>query len=199
MHRLALTSGHLGSVIGQQIVDSEGIGMSLVGVQRQEQGRPLLHHPDARVPMAVDPAFVTLGPAEPALQLQVVLREFQPITADEEAILEARHHRGKVLPGRVPVSLEAIPERLELGATLQTTPLGRVECGLDRGDVRHLLPQGRLDLRHRVEAPIDATGQPPQRRLGPPPLRAPRFRCSDCRTSPSASAIRKPGGCSGPP
>jgi len=118
MHRLALTAGRPGAAIGQQVVDSEGIGMSLVGVQRQEQGRPLLYDPNARVPMAVDPAFVALGPAEPALQLQVVLRQSQLISTGEETLLEARHHRGEVLPNRVAVGLEAIPEALELGTTL---------------------------------------------------------------------------------
>ena len=199
MHRLALTSGRLGSAIGQQIIDLKGIGMSLVGVQRQGQGRPLLHDPDARVPMAVDPALVALGPAEPALQLQVVLRQSRLISTGEEALLEARHHRGEVLPNRVAVALEAVPEALELGTTLEATAVRRVECRLHRGDLRHLLPEGCLDLCHQGKAAIEATGQPPQQGLGPPPLRASRFRCSDCRTSPSASAMRKPGGCSGPP
>jgi hypothetical protein len=199
MHRLTLTARRLGAAIGQQVADLEGIRMSLMGVQRQEQGRTLLHHADARVSMAVDPALMTLGPAEPPLQFQVVLRQVRPVTADEEARLEARHHCGEVLPNRVAVGLEAIPQRLELSLPLETTPMRRVERRIDRGDVRHPLPDGRLDLPHQTEAAIDATGQPTQQGLGPPPLRASRFRCSDCRTSPSASAIRTPGGCSGPP
>lgn len=199
MHRLALTLGRLGSAIGQQVGDSQRIGMSPVGVQRQEQGRTLLHDADARVAMAVDPAFMTLGPAEPTLQFQVVLRQFRPITADEETFQEARHHRGEVLPNRITVGLEAIPERLEHGATLQTTAVRRAECRLHCGDIHHLLPDDGLDLRHQLKTTIDTTGQAAQQRLGPPPLRASRLRCSDCRTSPSASAIRTPGGCNGPP
>ena len=117
MQRLALTAGHLGSAIGQQVVDSEGIGMSLVGVQRQEQRRPLLHNADARVPMAMDATLVALGPAEPALQLQVVLRQFRPITADDaERVValsetyraEVRYSSGvvrtqKIVVGNVPL------------------------------------------------------------------------------------------------
>ena len=118
MHRLAWTAGRLGAAIRQQVVDFEAIGMSLVGVQRQEQGRPLLHDPNTRVPRAVDPAFVALGPAEPALPLQVVLRQSRLVSTGEETLLEARHHRGEVLPNRVAVGLEAIPAALELGTTL---------------------------------------------------------------------------------
>ncbi len=179
MHRLTLTPGRWGAAIRQQIGDLEGIGMGPVSIQCQQQGRPLLHNPDTRVPVAVDPPLVTLGPAEPALQLQVVLRQFRFITADEQPTLEARHDRGEVLPDRGTVGLEVIPQGLVLGAPLETTSLRRLECGLDRGDVRYLPPDGRLDFPHQVEAAIETTGQPPQQRLGPPPLRASRFRCSD--------------------
>ena len=199
MKRLVLTAGRRGSAVGQQIGDGEGIGTIPMGIQRQQQRRSFLHDPDARVPMAVDAAFVALGLAEPTLQLEIVPGEIRVVIADEEAIPEARHHGGEVLPNRVAVGLEAIPKRLELGAARGATSVGRVECRIDRGNVRHLLPDGLLPLRHQIEAATDAAGQPTQQRLGPPPLRASRFRRSDCPTSPSASAIRSPGGCSGPP
>lgn len=170
-----------------------------MGIQRQQQRRPFLHDPDAPGSMAVDAAFVTLGLAEPTLQLEIVLGKIGVVIADEEAVLEARHHGGEVVPNRVAVGLEAIPKRLELGTTLGAIPVGRLEGRIDRGDIRHVLPDGFLDFLHQIETAIDTAGQSTQQRLGPPPLRASRFRCSDRRTSPNASAIRRPGGCSGPP
>jgi hypothetical protein len=73
--------------------------------------------------------------------------------------------------------------------------------------------QGRVDLYDLLDVPADfllldsdeiqasvnACGQPLQLRLGEPPFFTPKLRSSDAYTSPSASAIRNPGGCSGPP
>jgi hypothetical protein len=53
-----------------------------------------------------------------------------------------------------------------------------------------------LDL---VQAALDAAGQAAELLLGEPPFCSSRFRWIDARTSANASAIRTPGGFSGPP
>jgi len=73
--------------------------------------------------------------------------------------------------------------------------------------------QGRVDLYDLLDVPADfllldsdeiqasvnACRQPLQLRFGEPLFFTDRLRSSDACTSPSASAIRNPGGCSGPP
>src|SRR5262249_61540181 len=89
----------------------------------------------------------------------------------------------------------------------------RPESGLPPGPRPVRGAQGRGLLRHdrdvppdhlllgpdQVQPPVDAGRQPAQLRLRRPPFFAARFRPRDARTSPSASAIRNPGGWSGPP
>jgi hypothetical protein len=50
-----------------------------------------------------------------------------------------------------------------------------------------------------VETSVDAVGQAAELFFCEPPFFSAKFRSSDARTSASASAIRKPGGCRGPP
>ena len=50
-----------------------------------------------------------------------------------------------------------------------------------------------------VQTSVDAVGQSAELLLGEPPFFSSKFRWIDARTSCKASAIRKPGGWSGPP
>ena len=50
-----------------------------------------------------------------------------------------------------------------------------------------------------VQAALDASGQPAELLLREPPFFSSKFRWIDSWTSFNASAIRNPGGCSGPP
>jgi hypothetical protein len=56
-----------------------------------------------------------------------------------------------------------------------------------------------LDLFDFVETRLDASREPAELLLREPPFFASKFRWIDSWTSPKASAIRNPGGCSGPP
>jgi hypothetical protein len=67
MDRLTLTCGCRGRPVREQVIDAEPFGMSMVGVQRVDLRRPFLDDPHPRVTVAVDPALVPLGQAEPAL------------------------------------------------------------------------------------------------------------------------------------
>ena len=64
-----------------------------------------------------------------------------------------------------------------------------------------LLPDApfRSPAEHGAQPPVDVAGQPPESVVSSPPFFASRLRWSEARTSSKASAIRKPGGCRGPP
>lgn len=199
MQGFPLTPRRLRIPIGPKILGTERLGMTQVGIQRQEQRRSFLHDPHPRMTMPVNPSFVPLGAAKPPLQLQVFLRQRQVLGADKQPALETPHQPGEVLAGRVLVGAESIPQSLELDATTLTATSRRIERGPDLNDFRDL-PLDRLLIgSDQVQPPIDATRQSFQERLGTPPFFASRFRWSDSRTSPNASAIRRPGGWSGPP
>jgi hypothetical protein len=144
--------------------------------------------------VAVDPPLMTLGTAEPTLQVEVVLRQVHVIAPDEQPRLETPHHPGHLLPDRVAVRLQAIAKRLESDATSLLAVARRIEGGRHRDDVVDVPSDRDLGVLDQAEPPIDAPGQAAQERLGTPPLFAARFRWSDWRTSPKASAIRRPGG-----
>jgi hypothetical protein len=113
--------------------------------------------------------------------------------------LETPHHPGHLLPDRVAIRLEATSKCLELGSTSVAITARRIERGGHRDDLIDVPPDRDLSILDRSESSIDVTSQATQERLGTPPFFAPRLRWSDCRTSPNASAIRSPGGWSGPP
>src|SRR5262249_43476402 len=77
--------------------------------------------------------------------------------------------------------------------------IGGIQCGLDCPYVCHLVTYVLLGRLHTRQASVNIAGQARELLVGTPPFCASRFRCSDARTSPKASAIRKPGGCNGPP
>lgn len=168
-------------------------------VQSMHQRRPLQNDADPRVPMAVDVALVTLRNAKPTLQIQIVIERRQRVCANEQTGHKARHHLSHFLVDRGLGFLEAILQRLKLllplGATLRVRFKGRG----NGGDVFHVATQFLLFGADGVETAVDAAGQTVELRFGEAPFFSSKFRWIDSRTSLNASAIRKPGGCSGPP
>src|SRR4051794_12521960 len=173
--------------------------MRRVRVQGKHQRRSVQDQPDPRVAMTVDPPLVTLGQAKPPLQIEIIPDRFILLLADEQAGEEAEHHRGHAVADRILRRLEAIDQRLELLLTLGDV-LGP---GLQRrGYFRDHLDVSSDDLLlllHFVQASPDAAGQAAELLLREPPFFASKSRRSDAWTSFRASAIHKPGGCSGPP
>ncbi len=173
--------------------------MRRVSVQGRHQRWPVQDQPDPRVAMAVDPTLVSLGQAKPTLQIEIIPDRFILPLADEQAGDEAEHHRRHPVPDRILGRLEAIDQRLEL-----LLPLGDVLApGLQRrGHLRdhsHVSSDHLLLLFDCVEARLDASREPAELLLREPPLFASKFRWSDSWTSWRATAIRNPGGSSGPP
>jgi hypothetical protein len=149
--------------------------------------------------VAVNPTFMALGLAEPTLQIEVVTRQVRLVTPDEQSRLEAPHHRRHLLPDRVHFGSQAISQRREGHATLIARAAGRIEGRGDLDDRGEVLLDRDLRLLDRIKSPVDEPGQAAQERFAVSPFFAPRLRPRDCRTSPNASAIRSPGGWSGPP
>src|SRR5512135_617359 len=92
-----------------------------------DQGGPLLHDPNARVAMPVDPPLVALGQAEPPFQIEIVSDRRQLGAADEQARQEAQHDPGEVLVDRTLLALETTGQRLKLLLSTRTTSLLRIE------------------------------------------------------------------------
>ena len=83
--------------------------------------------------------------------------------------------------------------------SLSSIALVGIERGRDFADLLDIGEKGRLLLPDQVQSAIDATGESAELRLCEPPFFVARFFWIDSRTSVKASAIRKPGGWSGPP
>src|SRR4051812_33179144 len=149
--------------------------------------------------VAVDPTLMPLWLAEPTLQFEVVTRQAWLFTTAEQSRPEAPHHRRHPLSDRVILGPQAITNLLEEGSTPIARSAGRIESGGDLDDLLDVPLDCDPGLLDRIKPPVDVPGQANQERLGAPPFFAPRFRPSDCRTSFNASAIRSPGGWSGPP
>jgi hypothetical protein len=197
--RMSLAWWLLGTPIRQQVDRRVRLGVRRVRIQRGHQRCPRLDQPDPRVATTVDPTLVALGQAEPTLQVEVILDPFVVLLPNEQAGQEAEHHRRHAVPDRILGRLEAIDQRLE-----RLLPLGDVLApGLERrGHLRdhsHVSSDHLLLLLDFVEARPDASREPAELLLREPPFFAPIFRWSDSWTSLRASAIFKPGGCSGPP
>ena len=155
--------------------------------------------PNPRVPVAVDPPLVTLGQAEPTLQIQIVPDLLELPLAHEQPGEEADHHPGHPATDRIPTPLEPIDQLLELLPTVAATSPPWVEGRRDSRDVLDVVADRLLFGPDFVEASVDAAGQAAELLLREPPFFSSRSRWIDARTSPKASAIRKPGGWSGPP
>jgi hypothetical protein len=199
MNRLELVSRRSGIAVGSQVFRVEGLGVRQVGIQCQEQGRTFLHDSHPGMTVAVNPTLVSLRLAKPTLQIQVVTRQVRLITADEQARLETRHHRRHLPTDRVRLGSQAIPQRGEVRVTLNARAVGRIESGGNFDDLLDLLSDRDLRFLDRVQPSIDEPGQATQERFAAPPFFASRIRPRDCLTSSNASAIRRPGGCIGPP
>ena len=194
MQGLKLAGGRLGLLERQQRGRVEGFGVQVMRVQRRHQRRPLLNQPHPRVCMAVNPTLVPFGQPEPALQIQIVLRQVD--RTDEQPRRPGRHPFGHALVNRFLFPGQAFLQRLELpGAPPAILLQCRRHCPQD-GAMTSYLRQLRLDL---LQSAVDAPGQTLQVLLRRPPFLASRFRWSEARTRVRLWAIASPGGCSGPP
>ena len=168
-------------------------------IQSMHQRRPFQNDANPRVAMTVDPPLVTLGQAKPSLQIEIILDLFKLALADEKAGEEADHHRGHVLANRILGRLELIDQLLELLLAIRAIFLSGFEGRGDLLDVLDVFSDYLLLGLDFVQTSVDASGQAAELLFREPPFFSSKFRWIDSRTSFKASAIRKPGGWSGPP
>src|SRR5262249_5147075 len=119
--------------------------------------------------------------------------------ADEKACEEAHHHPGHLVANRIFCTLEAIDQLFELLLPSRACLAPRFEGGGYFLDVLHVFSDRFLLVPNFVPASVDASGQAAELLFGESPFFASKFRWIDARTSSSESAIRRPGGRSGPP
>lgn len=185
--------------VGQEFAGPEGRGMADVGIQRQDERWTFQNDSHTGMAMAMDAPLVSFGLSKPALQIQIVEGKVRIISPDKQPRCETAHDLGHVPADRILLFGQGHLQCLERGLSLRAGASGGVKRGgylLDHFDVPADLFLRRANLRY---TPVDASGQTPYTLLDAPPFWASRFRCSDWRTSPNASVIRKPGGSSGPP
>jgi hypothetical protein len=95
---------------------------------------------------------------------------------------------------RIAVTDKAIDQLLKVGLTVGAITLFRVQGVCNFLDLLDLFPDHLLLGFHRVQTPVDAAGQAVELLFCEPPFFSSTFRWIESRTSPKASAIRKPGG-----
>jgi hypothetical protein len=144
--------------------------MATVGVEGDEERRPLVDEAYACMGMAVDAALVPLGEPEPALEVQVVAWEVAATAVHEQPGSEALHHAGHVVVegrGRCP-----IPEGdlVEVGSAAAGRAEVGVEGAVDEAELdnvaRHVL-ESRLRL---GEPLVDARHELRQLAIAGPPF-----------------------------
>ncbi len=168
-------------------------------IQRVDQRRPFLNNPNPRVAVTMDSSLVAFGQAKPPLQVEIIFDSFHLGSPDKQPGEEADHHSDHVQVNRVCLALEAIDQRLELLLATRDIPRFGIE---GRGDLLNLLDvlsDGLLLGSDMVQAAVDAVGQSAQLLFFESPFFSSKLRWSESRTSSKASAIRNPGGWSGPP
>jgi hypothetical protein len=168
-------------------------------IERCQQCGAFVDEADPRVAVAMHAALVAFGVSKPAFEVEVVLGEVRVVTSHKQAWLKTRQHPPHVLSPRIVTPLELLPQDLKLHVPVVARATGGIKRGLDCPHVCHLVTYVLLGCLHTRQASVNRAGQARELLVGTPPFGASRFRCSDVRTSPQASAIRQPGGCSGPP
>jgi len=149
--------------------------------------------------MTVNSPLVALGQAKPTLKIEIVLDLVEFALTHEKAGQEADHQPGHVLANRILIPRELIDQPLELLLPLRgTVPSNFESCGylLDILDIvsNWLLLGGDM-----LQSPVNASSQTAELLFREPPFFSSKFRWIDSQTAFKASAIRRPGGWSGPP
>ena len=129
-----------------------------VGIQRVHHRRPFLNDPNPRMATAVESPLVTLGQAEPPLQIEIVADPFERGLADKQTRNETDHDPGHPSVNRVTGTLEARRQRLELLLAPRAFPLFGIEGRSDFSDLRDIPPDCPLLGRDLVQAAVDAPG-----------------------------------------
>ena len=108
MQGLLLANRHRSIPIRAQVRGREGAWVLQMGVQSQNEGGAFLHEANTRMLSAVDAPRVSFGLAEPAFQVQIVLRQIKDLAAGKQARLETGHHPGHLGVDRILAPLQPL-------------------------------------------------------------------------------------------
>ena len=100
-----------------EFVATEGLGVTLVSVEGEEESGPLLHDAYAGVRSAVNAALMSLGHAKGSFEAEVVYRQLGVIATGEQARSEREHRLSHIADERVGAAGVRRGERFELLAT----------------------------------------------------------------------------------
>lgn len=163
------------------------------------QGRAFLHNPHAGMFVSMNVTFVSLRLAKPTFQVKVVARHIGVITPHEQPYLKTRHDCAHLPLNQIIAGPQLVSQDFKSLLAYATGTANWLQRFLNRPYRSDMTLDGLQIVRDLVQSSINASCQTPQLAFSSPPFFRWRFRSSDCRTSRSASAIRRPGGCSGPP
>jgi hypothetical protein len=106
----------------------------------------------------VEPTLVTLGQAEPPLQIEIVADLLERGLADKQARDETDHDPGHLPVNRISGTLEPRRQRLELLLPPEALPLLGIEGRGDFFDLLDIPSDRRLLDRDLVHTAVDAAG-----------------------------------------
>src|SRR4051794_19426154 len=106
----------------------------------------------------VEPPLVTLGHAEPPLQIEIVADLLERGLADKQARDETDHDPGHLAVNRITGVREAGRQLLELLLAPRALPLLGIEGRGDFSDLLDIPSDRRLLGRDRAHAAVDAPG-----------------------------------------
>src|SRR4029434_96596 len=197
---LLLTRGHVSMPVGLKVIGRKRAIMKPMRGKRQQQRRPLLHDPNARVATAMAPTLVAFVTFAPTFQIHIVSRKIGHLATHKHPRLKAAQQLGDMLVNRVGAGLPRLLQQAKPPLPLSPCDLVARSQGAVHGwQLSDISSHLRQRLTCTIEAALNATGQTLQQRRYPPPFFACRLRSSESRTSCNASLIRTPGGGSGPP
>ena len=142
----------------------------------------------------VNPPLVALGQTKPPLQVEIVTNFFKRGLTHEEPCKKAAHDLGHMLVSRVLGTLEATDQLLEPLLAPRVVAFFGFEGRGNLGDFLDVVSDRFLLGSDVVRPPVDALAKTDELGFREPPLFSSRLRWIESRTSPKASAIRRPGG-----
>src|SRR5262249_19909250 len=159
MESLDLTGRGRRVLIRLQVAGGKRLRMRPMGVQRQQERGAFLHNAHSSMPVPVDASLVPFGLPKPALQLQVVLEEWQRVSTDEESCGKAGHHPRHVWVKRDGEACELLWQVRELGLPRRGRTVHTGQRGRDTLELLQVLTDDLVFRLHLGHASVDTGGQ----------------------------------------
>lgn len=142
-------------MVGCQFNRAERAEMVQMSVERASQGRPLVDQAHSRMTPTVDSPRVTFGQPKPALQIQIVSRQFID-RPQKQPRQKAGHQFHQMLGERSLLLREFLAEILKLATTVLLGALSRVERVGHGLEFLHLRPQFVVNLLDGLQTALNA-------------------------------------------